>query len=466
MTINIRDIDISYMAKITKEMAYNMKLVSFREEDNVIKFYAADKVDKNYLSLLYKKQIEIIKASEEEIVEILDRIYGSESDEGDKEQFIKKQLNILISKAIELEVSDIHIEPQKKYVIIRFRKDGMLFIYKKIQFSDYQNITIRIKLLANMDIADKLRAQDGKMIYQGVKDEYDLRVSTIPSIYGEKIVMRILYKNQELINLNKLNFTENQLIQIQKLIKLKHGMVLINGPTGSGKSTTLYSILKEINNDNINITTIEDPVEFCISGITQININEKAGLTFASGLRHLLRQDPDVILLGEIRDEEAARIAIRAAITGHKVFSTIHTNTPKEVFYRLLDMGIEKYLLLQAINGIISQRLIRKLCNKCKTPYNLSDFEKISLGFKENNNIFGPVGCSYCNHTGYSGRTMVSEVLVVNGELKEKFRKNEDLSDSIEESMLDNCKALVENGITSIEEYLNLKQSEGELNDG
>lgn len=453
------------MKEITKEMAYKMNIVSWKEDSEGIKFYCGDieNVDKKYLDLMYRKSIILINAKREDVKEILDRVYSSSLEQYSKQLFTEKQLDELIDMAIELEVSDIHMEPQKKYVTVRFRKDGTLFVYKKLQFKEYESIIIRMKLLAKMDIADKLRAQDGKLDFLSRNDnqEYDIRISTVPSINGEKAVMRILYKNEELINLKKLNFTEKQLEDIDKLIKLKHGIVLVNGPTGSGKSTTLYSILKAVNKDQINISTIEDPVEFCIEGITQININEKVGLDFSSGLKHLLRQDPDVVMIGEIRDEDTAKIAVRSAITGHRVFSTIHTNTPQEVFYRLLDMGVEKYLLLQAINGIISQRLIRKLCIHCKESYEENSSHLKDLGFNDITTVYRARGCKKCNFTGYDGRTMVSEVLVVGEELRKNLRENKLLPPIKDEDILTNCRMLVQTGVISMEEFLSLREGEG-----
>ncbi|SHJ60175.1 type IV pilus assembly protein PilB [Clostridium cavendishii DSM 21758] len=450
------------------EMAYNMNILSVGEKDGTLTFYTgkAEFVNKKYLSLIYDKNIELIDASEAQIKEILDKIYNTSLGIYSSEEFTKRQIEEIIKTAISMKVSDIHFEPQKKYVNIRFRKDGNLFIYEKLKFKDYNNIIIRVKLLSNMDISDKLRAQDGKMIfYYSNNEDLDIRISTIPCVYGEKLVMRILYRDEELINLKKLNFTENQLKKIYGLLKLKHGIVIVNGPTGSGKSTTLYSMLKEVNKDDINISTIEDPVEFCIDGITQININEKIGLSFSSGLKHLLRQDPDIVMIGEIRDENTAKIAVRAAITGHKVFSTIHTNNPEEVFYRLLDMGVEKYLLMQAINGVISQRLVRLLCPKCKTRIRKEDIDYDINYFELNSTLYKAKGCEACNFTGYNGRTMISEILIVDKNFIKNLKDGKEFLYKKEEDILSSCKYLAEKGVVSVEDFFALKDGEGIINE-
>ena len=246
------------------------------------------------------------------------------------------------------------------------RIDGKLSIYTKILHLEYQKLISKIKVLGNMDITEKRRPQDGKASMEVDNKNYDLRLSTITIIYGEKLVIRILYNDVFNHKLDELNMTNIQRNKLKKIISINNGLVLINGPTGSGKSTTLYSILNEINNKEVNITTLEDPIEVFIEGVNQVSLNKKAGITFASGLKSILRQDPDILMIGEIRDEETADIAVKASLTGHKVYSTIHTKTPKDVYFRLEDMGIKSYLIKDSLVGIISQRLIRILCNQCK----------------------------------------------------------------------------------------------------
>ncbi|HAT4315769.1 TPA: type II/IV secretion system protein, partial [Clostridium perfringens] len=314
----------------------------------------------------------------------------------------------------------------------------------------------KIKLKADMDISDKLRCQDGKISFKNHGYDCDLRISSIPSAFGEKLVVRILYKKNEFMNIDNLSLTEDQKNKINKLLKLKHGMVVINGPTGSGKSTTLYALLNSIDKDGINISTIEDPVEFTIAGITQTNVNEKVGLTFANGLKHILRQDPDVILIGEIRDEETAKIAIRASITGHKVYSTIHANSGNEVFNRLLDMGVEGYLVKEGVSSIITQRLVRKSCEKCKVKIELKNelvekLKGVELSLKA---YYKGNGCEMCNWTGNNGRKVICEII-----FPREYKSTEDITWG--EELLKACFTLVKKGEISLEEYYLLKECEG-----
>ncbi len=302
-----------------------------------------------------------------------------------------------------------------------------------------------------MDISDKLKAQDGKISFLAKENlNYDLRVSSLPTVYGEKIVIRILYKREDLLSIDKLNFTFYQREKIRKILSLKNGMVVINGPTGSGKSTTLYALLNSIDKDGINISTIEDPIEFQLDGVTQTNVNEKVNLTFSNGLKYILRQDPDVILIGEIRDEETAKIAVRASITGHKVYSTIHANNGSNIFSRLIDMGVEKYLLDEALKGIIIQRLVRTLCEECKEGVYIHD-EKYE--FLKRENIFKAKGCKACNYTGIKGRAIVCKITVNDKRLGDSFRDDEN-------ELLESCRNLLLQGKISLEEYILFKESE------
>lgn len=457
MKIQLKDIDISLMKRITKEMAMKYRIISFKEEDGTIHFYT-DKVNYNkqsYLSVAMGKRVNLIECDESDVLSLITSCYGQEGINPGEENFVETQYRNIIKEAIDRDASDIHIEPQGKWTNIRFRIDGLLILIKKIDNDEYNNLVNKIKLEGGMDISDKIKAQDGKISF-GYNENivYDLRISSLPTVNKEKIVIRILYKKQELIDIKNLNFTENQREKIKKLILLKHGMVLINGPTGSGKSTTLYAVLNSIDKDGVNISTIEDPVEFNIYGVTQTNVNEKASLTFSTGLKYILRQDPDVILIGEIRDEETAKISVRASITGHKVYSTIHTNNGFEVYGRLKDMGAEEYLIKEALKGIITQRLVRTLCNRCKVAQRLSKEEKINYGIKPTVVLYKGKGCSNCGYTGYKGRTMVCEVILPNSD---EINNNE----SFGAELLDSCKTLVEKGIVSLEEYIMLRDGEG-----
>ena len=367
MKYTIKDIDMKLMENISKNTALEMNLIALKESSGKIFFYTSKEESKKreYLSLLFReKEINFVIGNKDEIEILIEDCYGGKSFSKDK--FIEEELISLISLGIEKNTSDIHIEPLEEYSNIRFRIDGTLVLVKRIKKNLYENLVNKIKLKADMDISDKLRCQDGKVSFKNYGYDCDLRISSIPSTFGEKLVVRILYKKNEFMNIDNLSLMEEQKNKINKLLKLKHGMVVINGPTGSGKSTTLYALLNSIDKEGINISTIEDPVEFTIEGITQTNVNEKVGLTFANGLKHILRQDPDVILIGEIRDEETAKIAIRASITGHKVYSTIHANSSNEVFNRLLDMGVEGYLVKEGVSSIITQRLVEKFVKSVK----------------------------------------------------------------------------------------------------
>jgi type IV pilus assembly protein PilB len=327
--------------------------------------------------------------------------------------------DVLVFNAIKDKVSDIHLEPQKNCVYVRYRINGTLVLVHKIDSSEYITLASKIKLKANMDITEKRRPQDGKIIveYDGAK--YDLRVSSIPIVYGEKLVIRVLYSDNFNYKFEDLGFSEEQIKIIRKIISLKNGMILICGPTGCGKSTTLYTILKEIDSKTLNVTTLEDPVEIVMQNINQMSLNNKVELTFANGLKSILRQDPDVIMIGEIRDEETANMAVRASITGHKVYSTIHCKSAREVYIRLENMGIKPYLLSDALVGIISQRLIKTLCDKCKEiDHENSLNEKVT---------YKKCGCRDCNYSGYAGRQIVSAVYFLH---EEKSKTIEELHEN------------------------------------
>ncbi|MPQ44634.1 type II/IV secretion system protein [Clostridium tarantellae] len=455
MNYTLKDIDLSYMKSITKDMMLDFKIISLGEKDGTIYFYtdySKESEKKSYLSLMFKKNIKLIKDDEEKVISLINSCYGNEINFNNKDEFVIHQLSNILSNAIDLEASDIHLEPQSRYVNIRFRIDGTLIMKNKIQHEEYLTIINKIKLDSNMDISDKLRPQDGKMRFKFKEKFYDLRVSSIPTLYGEKLVLRVLYKKPELANINKLNLSFNQLEKIKKLLAYKHGMILINGPTGSGKTTTLYALLNEVNKEDINISTIEDPIEFNLNGITQTNVNEKNNITFSNGLRHILRQDPDIILIGEIRDEETAQIGTRAAITGHKVLSTIHTNSGYEVYSRLKDMGVHEYLLKEALKGVITQRLVRKLCDYCKKKYDVDENFINQLSLNKKSLYYKSCGCEKCNYTGYKGRIMICEIMLKDELEKVNIKNNE---------MLENCLNMMEKGIVSLEEYILLKEGEG-----
>lgn len=339
--ITISNIDANAMNVMEKQIAIDMKLIAINDENKKSFFTNVITEEKlSYLRLIFDDKFRISELEEERINKLLLGYYiiSKLIDEND-------ELYYVFYKAINQRCSDIHIEPYEEYANIRYRVDGNLVIVNKIDLRLYNKLINRIKVLANLDISKKLEPQDGKLKFYYEDKNYDMRVSILPTIKGEKIVLRILYQNKELINLNNLTFNKKQRKIIDKLLSLNNGIVLVNGPTGSGKSTTLYAFVNYYDKECKNISTVEDPVEFNIPGIVQSNVNEKIGFSFSAGLRHLLRQDPDIILIGEIRDEETAKIAVRAAITGHKVLATIHTNSARDVYFRLMETGVKNKIL-------------------------------------------------------------------------------------------------------------------------
>ncbi len=366
----------------------------------------------------------------------------------------------LLLDAISKGASDIHIEPFNKFIIIRYRIDGKLKRIEELSLERYPAILARFKIMAEMNIAERRIPQDGKIRYSKDSTDYDLRVSTIPTIHGEKIVIRIYSHDFTSSDISSLGFSDEQKELIISMITRTHGIILLTGPTGSGKSTTLYTFLRYLANEDTNIMTIEDPVENEIVGINQVQVNPKANLTFATALRSFLRQDPNIIMIGEIRDEETAQIATRAAITGHLVLSSIHTNDAASVVARLINMGIPKYLVADSLLGAISQRLVRKLCPKCKTSKITTPTEMQLLNLTAPIKIFEPIGCQYCNNTGYHGRMGIFEIMVLTDEIKEIIMSDDFTSDKIATAVEKNMPTVLKNtrerilsGETSIEEY-------------
>lgn len=363
-------------------------------------------------------------------------------------------VNNIMVQAVNEKASDIHIEPRESNISVRFRVDGILHTVQTLPKNILPSLVTRIKILAQMDIAEKRLPQDGRFNFKCNHDEVDLRVSTLPTVHGEKIVLRLLNKNASLRKIEQLGFDEYNLSRFKRLLRHSYGMILITGPAGSGKTTTLYSALSELNNNEKNIVTVEDPVEYLLPGINQTQVNIKAGLTFANGLRSILRQDPDIIMVGEIRDTETAEIAVRAASTGHLVFSTLHTNDAAGAITRLVDMGVEPFLVASSVLGVVSQRLVRILCPHCKQKYSLPPNdparEFMCLPANEDIELYRAVGCSACNNLGYSGRTSIQEVMAVDTELK-KMTKNKCSSSEIKVQAIKNGMiTLKESGISKV----------------
>ena len=369
----------------------------------------------------------------------------------------------IIKEAIPFRASDIHIEPFEKTVKVRYRIDGDLQERAEFTIGAYSAISARLKIMSGMNIAERRIPQDGRINLVINGTEYDFRVSSLPTVYGEKFVIRVLDKTSFRFTRADLGFTDAENPTIDRILSHPHGVVLLTGPTGCGKSTTLYAFLKEVNKTDVNIITVEDPVEYTMAGINQTQVNNKANLTFATALRSILRQDPDIIMIGEIRDEETAQIAIRAAIKGHLVFSTLHTNDAPGAVTRLEDMGVQNYLVADAVVGVIAQRLVKRLCPACKKKGKTTAAEMEILGIDEPISIYRPQGCQFCNYTGYKGRIGIHEIMYVNEAIRVAIGDNTPI-ETLREIARDNgmvplwngCQYYVLKGLTSIQELMSL----------
>jgi general secretion pathway protein E len=378
---------------------------------------------------------------------------------------IIKLVNLLLSHAIKDRASDIHIEPYQNNLKIRYRIDGMLYNLLTLPRRIQSSLVSRIKIMAKLNIAEKRLPQDGRIEVKIGDRNVDIRVSVIPTAFGERVVLRLLDKSGEILKLSDLGLDEKDIRLFNKLIKSPYGIVLVTGPTGSGKTTTLYAALSTINHPEINIITIEDPIEYQIEGIGQIQVNPKIDLTFANGLRSIVRQDPDVILVGEIRDRETAEIAIQSSLTGHLVFSTLHTNDAASAITRLIDMGTEPFLVSSSVIAIVAQRLVRVLCQRCKEPFSPDDESLMEAGISRkdilNNHLYGRKGCPACMNTGYRGRTAIFEIMVFDENLKKLILTTSDSNQINEMAIRGGMETLIQagarkvlKGVTTIEEVL------------
>jgi general secretion pathway protein E len=419
-------------------------------------------------------------AGEQEILDAIDRFYNEDSREtasmeagtGDEEDLehlrdmaseapVIRLVNAMIAQAIEKRASDIHIEPFDKEFRIRFRVDGVLFNQEQPPRELKAAIVSRLKLMAKLNIAERRLPQDGRIKIRILGREVDLRVSTLPTLFGESVVMRLLDRSAgDFYDLQRLGFDTHMLSRMEHFTSLPHGIFLVTGPTGSGKSTTLYSALKRINLPDKKIITIEDPVEYQMDGINQIHVNPQIGLTFAAGLRHIVRQDPDVIMVGEIRDRETADIAIRSALTGHFVFSTLHTNDAPSAVTRLMDMGVENYLITSSVVAILAQRLVRLICANCKESAGT-----VMTPFGNEIESFHGRGCEVCNGSGYKGRAGIFELMELNDELRHLIMANADASRLTEAAVRNGMRNLredgwmkVANGVTTAAEVTRVTQ--------
>jgi type IV pilus assembly protein PilB len=426
-------------------------------------FYGKEDLLKEAISDSYElEEFKVEKAEGEEQLSLDELIARAE------EAPVVKLVDLILMQAIKDRASDIHIEPFKNKINIRYRIDGVLYEIPPPAKHLLPALVSRVKILANLDIAERRLPQDGAFFVRVEKKDIDIRVSTIPTIYGEKVVMRILDKSSTPLDLGELGFEAQELEKFRKAIFSPHGLILVTGPTGSGKTTTLYAALNEIKSPHKNISTVEDPVEYKLEGINQVQIKPRIGLTFAATLRSFLRQDPDIIMVGEVRDLETAQICIRASLTGHLVLSTLHTNDAPSAISRLIDIGIEPYLISSSLILVAAQRLVRRLCPECKEAYEPSPEIRRDFNIKHDL-LYKPKGCDYCSHTGYRGRIAIYEIIVINDRLRELISRGAGLGDikkAVREmginSLADAGMKKVEEGVTSIEEVLSITMVAGE----
>lgn len=471
----------------------------FQGNMNIVKVAMADPMDMAAIddfTIISNMQVEPVLALPSEIMVTLDRYFGNdetmeaaqkyaderraieeasqdtEYDENVNNSPIVKIVNSMIEQAARQRASDIHIEALERVVRVRFRIDGAL--YEKFTYDIHllPAIIARLKIIGGMDISEKRKPQDGRITYVVDRVEYDIRASILPTVYGEKCVMRLAQKRMLTKQKSELGFSEEEMRQFDNILKNPNGIILVTGPTGSGKSTTLYTALSELNKEDVNIITVEDPVEANIDGINQVQTNVKADLTFASALRSILRQDPDIIMIGEIRDTETAQIAVQASITGHLVVSTLHTNSSASTLTRLMDMGIESYLLADSMVGVIAQRLVRRLCPECKKTYEASEEEKeiLEQPLDKPLTLYKPCGCDRCNNTGYRGRIGVYEIMTITPRIRHVISKRgtaEQIRDAaLQEGMhtlrMSSSKLVLE-GITAFSEMVKVSFENGTM---
>lgn len=444
-------LDINVIDKI-HELTGEEPILALTTSDNILR-----SINNNYdVSEFVEKAIEEFNQQNTYIQQA-----SISEDEAITNSPIVRLVNTVFKEAVKKNASDIHIEPYAENVRIRFRIDGSLIEAMNTTKLTHQAIVTRVKIISNMDIAEKRKPQDGRIETTVLNKNIDLRISIIPTVYGEKIVVRLLDRDALNNSDSTLDLTDKNQKLLNKILKVSQGMILMSGPTGSGKTTTLYKILKNMNTPNINIVTVEDPVEYRLNGINQIQVNTKSGLTFAESLRSILRQDPDTIMIGEIRDNETAEIAARSAITGHIVLSTIHTNDAPSTITRLVDMGIDPFLVSTSVVGVIAQRLVKKVCKNCEEEYVITEEEMDTLGIFEKVTLKRGTGCNICGGTGYFGRTAIHEILIVDKDIR-KLIISKESSDVIKDLALkkdlvplkDSCFDLVLNGTTTVAEFI------------
>ncbi len=470
-------VEENLLSRVPSSVLRKERLIPVREEDSKVVVatdnpFNEDGVKK--LEWIFSKPVELIVVPFDEVNKFLmesSEIEDHEEIEERREEDILAStedaptvrfINDVLMTAVRAKASDIHFEPFKDRMRIRLRIDGVLKSFKEVPASKIPSIVSRLKIMSNLDIAEKRLPQDGRIMVKVGGKEVDIRVSTLPTYFGERVVLRLLSKESILYSTKELGLLDDDYEKFERLICTPHGIILVTGPTGSGKTTTLYAALSEINSEEINIITVEDPVEYQLNGISQVQVKPDIGLTFAAALRSILRQDPDVIMIGEIRDLETAEIAIQSALTGHLVFSTLHTNDAASSVTRLLDMGIEAFLVASSVIGVIAQRLVRKICPYCKESYEPSEEELREVGLLGfSGRLFRGRGCEKCMGTGYLGRTAIYEILLVGKLVRKLILEGRDSEEIKEAAIKEGMRTLrmdgaekVKMGITTVEEVL------------
>lgn len=462
---------------VSKEVAARNLLIPLRKEGDKLLVAMADPMDFfaiDDLRLSTGFQIDTVIATKDDIIRSINKYYNVDDEfddlaetakSGDSSQQdsitdetspIVKLVNQILLSAVSQKASDIHIDPQETKVVVRYRVDGMLRVERALPKHMQSILIARIKIMSNLDITEHRVPQDGRIKINVEYYPIDLRISTLPTIYGEKIVMRILDLSNALTDIEKLSFNKVNLSRFNKLIEKPNGIVLITGPTGSGKSSTLYAALNKLNSESVNIITVEDPVEYQLEGISQIQVNSNVGMTFAAGLRAILRQDPNIVMVGEIRDRETAETAIRASLTGHLVLSTLHTNDAISSVNRLVDMGVEPFLVATSLTGIVAQRLVRRVCRDCGEAHEPSKreidiFAKRGLKIEQ---IMRGKGCASCNMTGYKGRIAIQEVLVINNDMRRLIMNGESFSKLRQLAIQNKTIFLIDDGLLKVKQGL------------
>lgn len=426
----LEDIELSLLMYVGYDFAKRNNVLPVRRYEDGIIIICSEIKDEviDDLRLMFNESIVPYVRSHEIVDENIEYYYEIfNRKKNQSEEYSEDLYEEIFMSAIKMRVSDVHIEPQSEEVNIRFRYNGDLKTFKKISHNSYKFISSKIKVLSGLDITEKRVSQDGKMIYNFEGNRYNIRVSTLLISKGEKISLRFHYNEMIYENIEDLGFSESQIALLEKYLKKKSGMVLLSGPTGSGKSTTLYKFIEHLNNEKVSIYTIEDPIEYEIDGVNQSSMNEKAGLTFDSISKNILRHDPDILMIGEIRDNETARVAVSSSVVGHKVFSTIHAKDSISVVARLIDLGVSEILAVDALDLVISQRLIKKLC-RCKKKEMIDEMTIFKTKYQKGR-YYSPKGCEKCKFTGYSGRILLSEILIIDDIIKDMLLEKKSINE-------------------------------------